>query len=53
MGAQESRTEHNDSDAAAQDYYSILGVTESADQDEIKASNASTHSRMAVISVTR
>lgn len=38
MGAQESKTEHNDNDAAAQDYYSILGINESADQDEIKAS---------------
>jgi len=38
MGAQESRTRHNEEEPAVQDYYAILQVSESADQDEIKAS---------------
>lgn len=41
MGAQESKTEHSDA-PAVQDYYSILQISESADQDEIKASNVIT-----------
>ncbi|KAF8581085.1 DnaJ-domain-containing protein [Ramaria rubella] len=37
MGAQESKTQADESQAAAvEDYYSILGITADADQDEIK-----------------
>lgn len=38
MGAQESRDAPGESDTAVQDYYSILEVSETATQDEIKAS---------------
>lgn len=41
MGAEQSKTESNDGgQPVVADYYSILAISESADQDQIKASHA-------------